>query len=66
MSKALLRFPDLKTKGIPWCRMHVDRLEKADKFPKRIRLGEATVAWLEEEIDAYVASRIAQRDQAAA
>lgn len=57
-----LRFPDLKTKkGIPWSRPHVDRLEKAGKFPKRVQLGENTVAWDEAEIDAMLAAKAAQR-----
>jgi prophage regulatory protein len=62
-----LRFPQLKAeKGIPWSRMHVDRLEKAGKFPKRVRLGENTVAWQEDEIDAMLAAKAAERDKVAA
>jgi prophage regulatory protein len=62
-----LRFKQLKTeKSIPFSRMHVDRLEKAGKFPKRVRLGEHTVAWVEEEIDAMQAAQLAARDAAAA
>jgi prophage regulatory protein len=53
-----LRFPDLKeVKGIPWSRVHVDRLEKAGKFPKRVKLGENTVAWGEASIDAWLAEK---------
>jgi prophage regulatory protein len=67
MSRRFLRFPDLKAeKGIPWCRMHIDRLEKQGKFPTRVRLGEATVAWPEEEIDAFLAEKTAQRGRKAA
>ena len=29
---------------------HIDRLEKAGKFPKRIRLGQNRVGWWEAEI----------------
>jgi prophage regulatory protein len=61
-----LRFPQLKSeKGIPWSRMHVDRLEKAAKFPKRVRLGENTVAWREDEIDAMLAAKSDARGEAA-
>ena len=61
----LLRFPQLEVdKGIPYSRMHVDRLEKAGQFPKRVRLGPMTVAWVEEEIDAYLATKMAERDAA--
>jgi prophage regulatory protein len=50
MSGKLLRFADLKPeKGVPWSRMHLDRLEKAGKFPKRVKLSPSTVAWIEEE-----------------
>jgi prophage regulatory protein len=56
-----LRFPDLKTKGITFTRVHLARLERADKFPKRVALGENSVAWLESEIDTYIADRVAAR-----
>jgi prophage regulatory protein len=57
----MLRFKELKPAGVPFCRMHVDRLEKADKFPRRVRLGENTVAWPEDEIVQWVAERLAAR-----
>ena len=44
--------------------MHIDRLEKAGQFPKRVKLAENSVAWLEDEIIAWQAERIAARDQA--
>jgi prophage regulatory protein len=60
-----LRFPELKSeKGIPYSRMHIDRLEKADNFPKRVRLGPMTVAWVEAEIDAHLASKMENREEA--
>lgn len=37
--------------------MHIDRLEKAGKFPQRIRLSKARVVWLEHEIDAWIMER---------
>lgn len=36
--------------GIDWSRMHVFRLEKAGRFPKRVQLGPNSVAWLEDEL----------------
>ena len=33
---------------------HIDRLEKAGLFPKRIRLGQARVGWFEHEIEDWV------------
>ena len=57
-----LRFSELKAvKGIPYSRMHINRLEKAGLFPKRVRLSSMTVAWVEEEVDAHLASKIAER-----
>jgi prophage regulatory protein len=52
-----LRFADLKDHGVFWSRPHVDRLEKANKFPRRVKLGENTVAWIEEEIEAMQAAK---------
>jgi len=60
-----LRFRDLKlAKGMPFSRMHLDRLEKVGKFPKRVRLAPMTVAWLEDEIDQHIAAKLAERDAA--
>jgi prophage regulatory protein len=57
-----LRFPDLKLeKGIPFTRMHLDRLEKAGLFPQRVHLAPMTVAWVEGEIDAFLREKLADR-----
>lgn len=55
-----LRFPAVKAR-VSFSRMHIDRLEKAGKFPKRVRIGERTVAWVEQEINAWVEARINAR-----
>jgi prophage regulatory protein len=58
-----LQFPELKpAKGIPFSRAHIWRLERANKFPKRVALSERTVAWAEPEIDDWLAARVAERD----
>lgn len=41
---------------------HIDRLEKAGLFPKRVRLGQGRVAWVKSEIEEWIAARIAERD----
>lgn len=41
---------------------HTKRLEDAGKFPKRIRLGNGRVAYVEEEIEQWCRDRIAERD----
>jgi prophage regulatory protein len=54
----------LRAKGIPFSRPHLHRLIAAGKFPRPIKIGEGTNAWVEAEIDAYLESRIAERDRA--
>jgi prophage regulatory protein len=56
-----VRFKELEAAGIPWSRVHIDRLEKAGKFPKRVRLGANTVAWVRAEIEALKSTQIAAR-----
>ena len=41
---------------------HIARLEAAGKFPKRVRLGTGRVGWVEEEVQDWLAARIAERD----
>ena len=43
-------------------RMSVWRLEKAGKFPRRVKIGERRVAWLLSEVLAWMAERLAERD----
>jgi prophage regulatory protein len=66
MAVRFLGFADLKAmKGIRWSRMHIDRLERAGLFPKRIHLGPKTVAWAEDEIDAFAREKLNHREEAA-
>ncbi len=62
----VLRYPDLKAeKGVPFCKVHLARLEAAGQFPRRVRLGSGTggtVAWIESEIDGWLEERAAARD----
>jgi prophage regulatory protein len=58
----ILRYAQLKPeKDIPWSRPHLDRLEKKEEFPRRVRLGPGTIGWLESEIDQWLADSIAKR-----
>ena len=44
---------------------HIARLEKAGRFPRRVRLGPYTgsrVGWLESEVAAWLKARIETRD----
>ena len=59
----ILRFPELKQiKGIPWSSVHIRRLEKAERFPGRVNLAEATVGWIEAEVDDWLEQRVKARD----
>lgn len=42
---------------IPYSGMHIGRLEKAGRFPKRIRVGENRVGWILREIREWIAAR---------
>jgi prophage regulatory protein len=53
---------DLIERGITYSRVHLDRLEASGKFPRRVPLSANRVAWIEEEVDAWAAERLAERD----
>jgi prophage regulatory protein len=59
----LLSLPELKSvKGIRFDRTWIYRLVAAGRFPAPVKIGEATNAWIESEIDAWLAARVAERD----
>jgi prophage regulatory protein len=41
---------------------HIQRLEDAGRFPRRVRLGQARVGWVEQEVLDWLAERIRERD----
>jgi prophage regulatory protein len=57
----LLSREDLKRLGVNYSNVHLLRLEEDGKFPKRLYLSPARVAWIEFEIDVYIAGCIAAR-----
>jgi prophage regulatory protein len=60
--RKLVTFDELlETYSIPYTRRHIDRLEAAGKFPKRVPIGERRVAWIASEIEAHVERLIANR-----
>jgi prophage regulatory protein len=62
----ILRYPELKPlKGIPFSRQYISVLMAEGRFPKAVYLGLMTKGWLETELDAWIAQRIADRDRAA-
>jgi prophage regulatory protein len=56
----------LPDKGVPYSRPHLYRLIKDGKFPRPVHLGPNRIAFVEEEIDAWLAARVAERDGRAA
>lgn len=65
----IITFKELKTtKGIPFSREHLRRLEADGKFPKRVRLapGGDYYGYVEKEIDEYLLNRLAARDNGGA
>jgi prophage regulatory protein len=67
LASKILSPHELRTlKGIRFSRMHIWRLTKAGKFPAPIKLGDGTNGFLEAEIDAWIDTRVAERDERSA
>lgn len=54
---------DLKKRGIAVSNSSLLRWEQRGAFPRRVRLGGTTVAWLKHEIDAWFAARAEERSR---
>jgi Prophage CP4-57 regulatory protein (AlpA) len=59
----LVSFKILAARGYVSNRVTLSRRIKRGEFPAPIRVGSRNVAWLQSEIDAWEASRIALRDR---
>jgi prophage regulatory protein len=46
---------------VPYSDMHIWRMEKAGKFPKRIKLGPNRIGWSLNEINDWIAGRKSER-----
>jgi prophage regulatory protein len=58
----LISFEQLKPeKGIGCSRDHLRRKIAAGEFPKPISVSSARIAWIEAEIDSWLAERVAGR-----
>jgi prophage regulatory protein len=62
MAQRLIPYEALKAKCIAYSKPHLWRLEKANKFPKRVPIGGSRYGYVESEIDAYIEQKIAERD----
>lgn len=59
--KILFLRADLRRLGISVSNSTLLRWEAAGRFPRRIRMGGTSVAWLSSEIDAWIAERTEER-----
>ena len=57
----IYRYRDLKGAGVPFTRKHITALEKRDDFPPHFELGENSVAWVADEVDRWVETRVRSR-----
>ena len=46
---------------IPYSQNQLRRLEAQGSFPKRVRIGANRVAWVRQEVDDWLKSRISER-----
>jgi prophage regulatory protein len=60
MAKKLLSKKQVKERVL-YSYAHTARLEAKGQFPKRVRLGTGRVAYVEDEIDAWVQTKIDDR-----
>jgi prophage regulatory protein len=63
MAQSLIPYESLKTKGITLSKVQIWRLERDGKFPLRVQISAARHAWIEAEIDEWLAVRIAARSE---
>lgn len=59
---SLIPLTKLADKGIIYSVGYIDRLIKEDRFPKPVFLSPRRRAFREDEIDAWVSARVAERD----
>jgi predicted DNA-binding transcriptional regulator AlpA len=53
----LITWPQLEPQ-VPFVRQTILRLEERGEFPERVQVGPGRVAWWQDEVDAWLASRI--------
>jgi prophage regulatory protein len=56
----------IEAKRVPYTRRHIERLVDGKLFPAPVQVGPGRLAFIEAEIDAWIARRVAQRDTKAA
>jgi prophage regulatory protein len=61
----LIPYDALADRGIPYSKIQIWRLERDGRFPRRVSVGPQRYAWIETEIDQYIAERVRLRDEVA-
>ena len=56
----LMRVQEL-TSVVPYSTQHIRRLENANQFPRRVRIGPNRVGWIREEVEQWLSNRIGGR-----
>ena len=60
MDVQLITRPEL-LKLVPYTIRHIYRMEKAGKFPARVKIGANRVAWVRSEVQFWLELRVANR-----
>ena len=63
-SVRFLTFPELRSRGVPFCRDYVRMLVREGKFPRPVQISAKRIGWIEAEITAWAEARVAERDAA--
>ena len=61
----LLDYAALLDRGIRYSKPHLWWLRTGGKFPKPVKLSAGRNAWLESDIDAWIETRVGERNRAA-
>jgi prophage regulatory protein len=61
VSQTLIPYESLAAKGIVASKVTLWRWERANRFPKRVPISHQKIAWIDSEIDQWLADRIAAR-----
>ncbi|UNC15595.1 AlpA family phage regulatory protein [Acidiphilium multivorum] len=61
-----IRYQQLRERGIPWTRVHLNRLIKAGEFPAPVNLGGNSIAWIESEVEDWAKKKAESREPVAA
>jgi predicted DNA-binding transcriptional regulator AlpA len=57
----IIIFEQLPVYGIHYCKTSLWRMEKTDRFPKRVHLSAYKIGWRKSEIKAWLDARDAER-----